>query len=224
LNAKINVFLLAGNRLFREALARILRTKNDLNVAGSECCSPQAVQEVERSNSDVLLIDPMIGESCDIPLVQRIAYASPTAKTILIDMLEDEAIFLKAVHAGAVGYLLQQASALDVVAAVRSVHQGEAVCPPRLCMALFKHLSGVGSRLVGGNGRHGKTPARLTRREHQLIPLISQGLTNKEIAAQLNLSEQTVKNHIHRILQRMGACDRFAAVEMARDRSLLVQA
>lgn len=224
LNAKINVFLLAGNRLFREALGRILRTKNDLNVAGSECCSPQAVEEVERSNSDVLLIDPMIGESCDIPLVQRISYANPTAKTILIDMLEDEAIFLKAVHAGVVGYLLQQASALDVVEAVRSVHQGEAVCPPRLCMALFKHLSGVGSRLGAGNDRHGKIPARLTRREQHLIPLISQGLTNKEIASQLNLSEQTVKNHIHRILQRMGAGDRFAAVEMARDRNLLLQA
>lgn len=222
MSQKINVFLLAGNRLFREALARMLRAKSDVNVAGSESCSAGTIAQIGRCECDVVLIDPVTGEYCDLELVRSIASAAPSAKLILIDMAEDEATFLKAVRAGVAGYLLQHASAVEVMEAIRAVHQGEAVCPPRLCMSLFKHLAGSGEGAAQGRaGRNGRIRARLTRREKQLVPLISQGLTNKEIAAQLNLSEQTVKNHIHRILQRMGAMNRFAAVEIARDRNLL---
>jgi two-component system, NarL family, response regulator DevR len=221
LNLRINVFLLAGNRLFREALARILRSKNDLCVVGCAACSSDAIDEIEKTGCDVLLVDPVNGESYDISLLQSLSHAAPAAKTMLIDMVEDEAIFLKAVRSGVVGYLLQNASALDVVAAVRAVHQGEAVCPPRLCRMLFKHIASNGHSAAS---LRPKVPTGLTRREQQLVPLIGQGLTNKEIAARLNLSEQTVKNHIHRILQRMGAADRYAAVEIARDRNLLLPA
>lgn len=224
MSSKINVFLLAGNRLFREALGRMLRAKSDVNIAGSDSCSAGTVSQIERCECDVLLIDPVTGEFCDLELVQSIGRAAPSAKMILIDMVEDEATFLKAVRAGAAGYLLQHASAMDVVEAIRAVYQGDAVCPPRLCMALFKHLAAAGDGLASSKANHKtKIHARLTRREQQLVPLIGQGLTNKEIAAQLNLSEQTVKNHIHRILQRMGAMNRFAAVEIARDRNLLTQ-
>jgi DNA-binding NarL/FixJ family response regulator len=218
---KINIFLLAGNRLFREALARILRSKNDLSVIGCAGCCAKSMEEIAKSGCDVLLIDPVNGESYDISLVQTIAHSAPSTKTMLIDMVEDEGIFLKAVRAGVVGYLLQNASALDVVAAVRAVHQGDAVCPPRLCKVLFKHVASNGN---GGSRPRSRVPTGLTRREQQLVPLIGQGLTNKEIASRLNLSEQTVKNHIHRILQRMGAADRYAAVEIARDRNLCIPA
>jgi len=222
---KINVFLLAGNRLFREALARMLRAKSDVNVAGNESPAPGRIAEIERCECDVVLIDPVTGEYCDIDLVHSIARAAPSAKLILIDMIEDEATFVKAVRAGVAGYLLQHASAVEVIEAIRSVYQGDAVCPPRLCMALFKHVASTGDAAGQSKaGRNGRIRARLTRREQQLVPLIGQGLTNKEIAAQLNLSEQTVKNHIHRILQRMGAMNRFAAVEIARDRNLFPQA
>ena len=224
MSQKINVFLLAGNRLFREALARMLRTKSDVNVVGSESCAAGISAQIERCQCDVVLIDPVAGEYCDLELVHSIARAAHSAKLILIDMAEDEATFLKAVRAGIAGYLLQHASAVDVVEAIRAVYQGDAVCPPRLCMALFKHLAATGDGLVRDRATaKARVRGRLTRREQQLVPLIGQGLTNKEIAAQLNLSEQTVKNHIHRILQRMGAMDRFAAVEIARDRNLLQQ-
>lgn len=225
MSQKINVFLLAGNRLFREALGRMLRAKSDVNVAGNESCSSGTIGQIGRCECDVILIDPVTGEYCDIDLVRSIASAAPSAKLILIDMVEDEATFLKAVRAGVAGYLLQHASAVEVIEAIRAVHQGEAVCPPRLCMSLFKHLAASGEGIAQvKSGRNGRIRGRLTRREQQLVPLIGQGLTNKEIAAQLNLSEQTVKNHIHRILQRMGAMNRFAAVEIARDRNLLTQA
>jgi DNA-binding NarL/FixJ family response regulator len=103
--------------------------------------------------------------------------------------------------------MLKDASASEVVAAVRAVARAEAVCPPGLCRVLFS-LIAKQFELIGGSTRHFR--AGLTRREQQLLPLISQGLTNKEIATKLGLSEQTVKNHIHRILRKVGAEDRSA--------------
>jgi DNA-binding NarL/FixJ family response regulator len=204
---------MAGNRLFREALGRILRSKSDVNVVGGASCSMDSPAQIEGDGCDVVLVDPANEEAFDADLVRRISVAAPSAKTILIDMVEDEAIFMKAIRAGVAGYLLRDASALDVVAAVRAVHHGEAVCPPSLCMALFRHVAAMAGAAIPV----ARASARLTRRERQLVPLIGQGLTNKEIASQLNLSEKTVKNHIHRILQRMGAMNRYAAVEMVRD-------
>lgn len=216
----IHVFLLAGNRLFREALTRILTSKSDLCVAGCAACVSEALEQIEKTACDVLLIDPVNGDPCDISFLRRVSQAAPNAKTVLIDMVEDEAIFLRAVRAGVVGYVLQHASALDVVATIRAVHQGEAVCPPRLCLSLFTY---VAKNVNGLEGLRSKSNVGLTRREQELVPLIAQGLTNKEIASKLNLSEQTVKNHIHRILQRMRAPDRLAVVEKVRDRSLSLE-
>jgi two-component system, NarL family, response regulator DevR len=216
-SSRINVFLLADSRLFREALSRILRSKSDLSVVGCESGSAEAVARIEGSACDVILIDSGSGEPFDVALLRRVSLAAPTARTILINMVEDEAIFLRAVRERVAGYLLQHASAMDVVAAVRAAHAGEAVCPPRLCLALFKHIAGAADGLAYPGARS----PRLTRREQQLVPLIGQGLTNKEIASRLNLSEKTVKNHVHRILQRMGVMNRLAAAEMARGQNLL---
>jgi len=221
LSLRVSVFLMAGNRLFREALAKILGSEPDLCVARSLGCSHEAVKEIQQATCDVVLIDPANGASYDIGFVQSVAQAAPGAKIILIDMVEEERTFLKAVRAGVAGYLLQNASAADVVAAVRAASRGEAVCPPQLCKMLFNHVAKNRDSL---SSPHAGSPARLTRREKQLVPMIGEGLTNKEIASRLNLSEQTIKNHIHRILQRMGAADRYAAVEMANDHNLLVPA
>jgi DNA-binding NarL/FixJ family response regulator len=217
--AKISVFLLAGNRLFRESLARILRSKNDICVVGAAPCTSEALEQIEGSGCEVLLVDPTNGDRSDLPFVHEVSMAVPKLKLVLIDMVEDPSTFLKAVRSGAVGYILQNASALDIVAAVRTVHQGEAVCPPQLCLSLFKYVASHGNSVP--NFRT-KSQTGLTRREQQLVPLIAQGFTNKEIASHLHLSEQTVKNHIHRILQRMGASDRLAVVEMVREQSLVV--
>jgi DNA-binding NarL/FixJ family response regulator len=211
------VFLLTSNRLLREALSKILGSKNDLCVERAASWAPDAVDEIERSACDVLLVDPVKGESFDISLTYGVSRAAPAAKTIVINMVEDPSIFLQAVRTGVVGYLLRDASALDIVAAVRAVHQGEAVCPPGLCKVLFNYLRKSQGSFAGPSAR--STP-KLTRRDKQLVPMIAEGLTNKEIAMRLNLSEQTVKNHIHRIMRQTGASDRYAVVEVANDTTL----
>jgi len=132
-------------------------------------------------------------------------------KVVLIDMDDDREIFLECVRAGAVGYILKDASAAEVVSGVQAVAQGQAVCPPHLCVHLFRAFSRQWTAIPSARI---KLEFGLTRRQQQLIPLIAQGLTNKEIASNLNLSEQTVKNHIHRIMRRVGADDRLQVIDM----------
>ncbi len=210
---KIRVFLVAENRLLREALTRLLRKRSDIYVAGAAPYSARAVDVIADSECDVLLLDSVAASSADPNFISRAMRAVPELKVVMIGMEEDEATFLRAVRSGVAGYVLKEASAADVVGAVRAVSQNEAVCPPRLCMCLYKYVARQSACVPN---LHIRVQLGLTRRQQQLVPLIAQGMTNKEIASQLNLSEQTVKNHIHRMLQKVGVDDRLAMVEMVR--------
>ncbi len=221
MDSRIHVFLVAGNRLLREALARILKKRNDIEVAGSLPYSPEILEEVTASGCDVLLMDSVTNTLSDMGFLREALARIPGLKVLLVGMERDETLFLRAVRAGAAGYVLADASAADVAAAVRAVSQNEAVCPPSLCRVLFRHVARQRDEMPSIRVR---IQLGLTRREQQLVPLIAQGLTNKEIAAHLSISEQTVKNHIHRMLQKVGASDRLSVVEVCRRQGFDLQA
>lgn len=208
----VRVFILAENRLLREALTRILSKKSDIRVVGASAFSPQVVEQIAAGDTDVLLSDSAAVALSELRLIPEVRAAVPGLKVILIGMEDDREIFLRAVRDGVVGYVLKDASAMEIAAAVRSVASDEAVCPPNLCLVLFQHTA----QHAAAPGFHIRHSLGLTRREQQLVHMISRGLTNKEIAVQLNLSEQTVKNHIHRMLRKVGATDRLSVVELCR--------
>jgi DNA-binding NarL/FixJ family response regulator len=210
ITTKISVFLVAGNRLLREALARILSKKGDFDVCGVSPCVPEAMSSIAALGTEVLILDSITAQASDNALIAEIVKQAPNAKVLLIDMDDDPEIFLECVRAGAVGYLLKDASSADVVSAVRSVAQGHAICPSQLSMPLFRT---VARQWTSAPSARIKLELGLTRRQQQLVPLIAQGLTNKEIASHLNLSEQTVKNHVHSILRRVGASDRLQVID-----------
>ena len=139
------------------------------------------------------------------------------AGCVLVAMQDDARHFLKAVRRGILGYVLQDASAEDVIAAVRGVARGEAVCPAFLTRVLFDYVASRASDVQIRAPRQ----FRLTRREQQLVPLVGRGLTNKEIAAELSVSEQTIKSHIHRILRKVGVEDRSGHPRCVRWRATL---
>jgi len=209
----VQVFILAENRLLREALTRILNKKSDIRVVGACSFSPDVVEQISGAAPDVLLSDSAAVALSDLRLVSEVRAAIPGLKVVMIGMDADPETFLRAVREGIVGFVLKDASALEVAAAVRSVANQEAVCPPSLCLALFERVASQNTHAASFVIRHN---LGLTRREQQLVQMISRGLTNKEIASQLNLCEQTVKNHIHRMLRKLGASNRLAAVEMCR--------
>jgi DNA-binding NarL/FixJ family response regulator len=134
-------------------------------------------------------------------------------------MAKDEREFLQCVRAGISGYLLRDASAGEVLQGVQAVHAGEAVCPGALCAALFRYFESDAASLPCTSSRR---RLGLSRRELQLIPLIAQGLTNKEIANHFSLSEQTVKNHLYRMKHKIGAEDRLEMVQLYRTQGFLV--
>jgi DNA-binding NarL/FixJ family response regulator len=209
----VQVFILAENRLLREALARILSKKCDIQVVGAAAFSPDVVSQIRSAAPDVLLSDSAAVALSDLRLVSEVRAAIPGMKVVMVGMDADREIFLRAVRDGIAGYVLKEASAMEVAAAVRAVASGEAVCPPSLCLTLFERVANQNTHPASFVIRHN---LGLTRREQQLVQLISHGLTNKEIASQLNLSEQTVKNHVHRMLRKLGATDRLGAVELCR--------
>lgn len=208
--ARVKVFVVSENRLLRETLARIFEMEKDLGVVGAARLCREAIEEISSTRPDVLLLNPAMPDLNDL---QRIRRRLPQLKIVAFGMEENEEAFLTAVRAGAVGYVLKDAYSSDVVGAVRAAAQGEPACPPRLCVCLFTHFS---KQPTEAPRLRLRTHFPLTRREQELLPMIAQGLTNKEIAAQLNLSEQTVKNHVHRILQKAGSSSRLAVQEQCR--------
>jgi DNA-binding NarL/FixJ family response regulator len=213
----IPVFLLAENRLLREALARILSKKNDINVVGASAYSPAVSDAIAVTDARVLLFDPE-DASAGLVFVRTLRESFPGLKIIMIGMELNGEVFLRGVRDGIAGYLLREASAADVAAAVRSVVNNCAVCPPELCLTLFDYVAQQRASLPSFfiKQRFG-----LTRREQQLVEMIGRGFTNKEIAGDLGLSEQTVKNHVHRVLRKFGVRDRLAAVEVCRTQGFL---
>jgi DNA-binding NarL/FixJ family response regulator len=215
----IVVFLLAENCLLREALVRVLRNKEDIVVAGAIPFSPSALEKISAANPQVVLFDSAnIALTLTGPrLVSRMRQSGENRKSVMIGMEEDEPTFLQAVGEGVVGYVLKDASAAEIVRVIRSVAAGEAVCPPQFSLSLFQ----CAARDVCFTFKPvQKTKFGLSRREQQLVGLIRLGLSNKEIGSRLNLSEQTVKNHIHRILRKVGAHDRLDIVEQCQAESV----
>jgi DNA-binding NarL/FixJ family response regulator len=213
----VQVFILAENRLLREALSRILNKKSDISVVGASAFSANVVEQIGAAGADVLLSDSAAVALSELRLVPEVRVAIPGLKVVMVGMDPDKETFLRAVRDGVVGYVLKDASALEVAAAVRSVANNEAVCPPSLNLILFEYFSkqALRSQSSAFVMRH---DLGLTRREQQLVQMINTGLTNKEIASQLNIAEQTVKNHIHRMLRKLGATSRLGAVEVCRTR------
>ena len=216
---RVGVFLLAENRLLREALARILDKKSDITVVGACSFSPQVVEQIIKARPDVLVMDSFTSATSHVEFIREARCRVHGLKVVMIGMDPDEQAFLRSVREGAMGYVLKDASALEVVAAVRAVASDEGVCPPQLCAALFRYVARQWNQVPSFQV---KVSLGLTNREQQLVLLIGRGLTNKEIATQLQLAEQTVRNHVHRMLRKVGASDRLAVVELCRMQGLPV--
>ena len=243
LPAKPRVFVAAENRLLREALSRMLTKNGDVEVITSEAAEPlqmpaqHALQDSLPQDglvaqvvpgtfdaptihdAEILLLSSKGNLDQDLSLIRQIRSASPQLLILLIDVTGDETNFLQCIRAGVRGYLPRDASAEDVVDAVKAIHNGKAVCPGALCASLFRYVEREATFFPSASVHQ---RLGLTRREQQLIPLVAEGLTNKEIANRFCLSEQTVKNHLYRMKQKIGADDRLGIVQVCRTQGFMV--
>jgi len=218
LNSSVAVFLLAENRLLREALIRLLSKKDDIRIVGSGPYSPHVLDQILAAEPAIVVLDSVSKALSQDRVIGRLHEARPGIGVVMVGMEEDEGVFLRLVREGVLGYVLTNASALEVWRAIRDVAAGQAVCPPSLSVSLFRFAAR--SQTVLPSVRVKRMPD-FSPRQQQLAQLIRQGLSNKEVAAQLNLSEQTVKNHVHRMLRKVGATDRATMAELSRSENAI---
>jgi two-component system nitrate/nitrite response regulator NarL len=214
-NSSTNLYIVAENRLLRESLARLFRKRGGLNMVGEGSYSDSTLEHVSAVGADLLLLD-CLGPNQKSDLICDLRESVPHIRIVLFGMDDDAEIFLQAVRLGVNGYVLKNASACELIDAIRGVAQGEAVCPPKYCKVLFQALSSEANQRAAIAEERAGIRFELTQRQRQLMSLVAMGMSNKEIAANLNLSEFTVKNHIYRVMKQVDAQNRHEACHLIR--------
>jgi two-component system NarL family response regulator len=215
MNKSIRIFIADDNRLLREGLALMLAEIDDLNVVGMASTGGQALDQIRQILPEVALVDIGMPDKDGIDVTQALHKDFPNIKVIILGMpdLTDE--IMDCIEAGAAGYVLKEASFEYLVESIRSVQRGESFCSPRMAASLFSRIAELAGERIP------ESSVKLTTREIEIINKIADGLRNKEIAEQLYIEEQTVKNHVHNILDKLQLHNRLEAVQYARERKLL---
>jgi DNA-binding NarL/FixJ family response regulator len=216
---QVRVCIVAESQLLRETLFRMLSKGQDIDVTGMDPGQYFRSKSLAEGQIDVLLLVSRGNLEQDLALIRNVHLEAPAVRTLVIGTTKEKSEFLQFVRAGIDGYLWREASMEEVLAGIRGVQSGEAVCPGALCSVLFRYFQQESAPLPCASV---KQRLGLTRREQQLIPLIAKGLTNKEIANHFCLSEQTVKNHLYRMKHKIGAEDRLSIVQRYRTQGFLL--
>jgi DNA-binding NarL/FixJ family response regulator len=212
----IRVLVVDDQELFRRGLTMLLNVETDIEVVGEAADGASAVRLATDMAPDVVLMDVRMPKQTGIEACTAIKDAAPNARIIMLTVSDEEADLYEAVKNGASGYLLKDSSIDEVAQAVRVVADGQSLISPSMAIKLldeFKQMSRTDRSTV-------PTP-RLTDRELEVLRLVAQGLNNREIAKQLFISENTVKNHVRNILEKLQLHSRMEAVMYAVREKLL---
>lgn len=219
----VRVLVADDQELIREGIASLLGIQPGIDVVGTARDGREAVEQAAALAADVVLMDVRMPGGDGTEATARIRRELPACQVVMLTTFDDEEYVVQALRAGAAGYLLKDLPAAELASAVRLAHAGiaqfGAQATGRLASALARHPAPVPGDASGAiPGQPGQP---LTARETDVLRLVARGATNREIAARLFLSEGTVKNHLSRILARLGLRDRTHAAIYARDHGLL---
>ena len=205
--SRIRLALVAAVRLYRDGLAATLSRFPHLIVTGTAGKRADAVELIERTHPDMGVIDVALDDARG--LFSDVQAQMPATRLLAFGINEDISAIIDCAEVGAAGYVTVDASIEDLVAAIERTVAGELMCSPRVTAALFRRISDPSDPSL----RAGKDA--LTVREGQVLALLPRGLTNKEIGSALKISEATVKNHVHHLLEKLNVGSRAQAVARA---------
>ena len=208
-----SIIIVSDTRLYRESLALGLARVDRVVVVGVADTVASALTCIEEKNPDVALLDFAMPDALTLP--HAIAAAQMLVKVVAFSVADAEDEVCECAEAGIAGYVARNGSKEDLIAAVENAVRGEVLCSPRVAASLFRRLAAK----VQTTGQRRPEPA-LTSREQDIVALIDRGLSNKEIARQLNISLPTVKNHVHNILEKLQVRRRGAAAALLREAAL----
>lgn len=213
---KIRLMIIEDNRLLREGLADMLATQHDIRVVSAIGDRDNTFEKIAGAKPDVILMDLGLRNQNSLRLVRSVRKSHPETKLIIMDLVPVDSDVLRYVEAGVSGFLLKDATLEDFLETIRAIVRGAKVLPPQLASSLF-------SQIIHHAMRRTSTAAllesvRMTKRERQVIALIADGCTNKEIAERLHLSPYTVKSHVHNILEKLSLHTRVQIARYAREK------
>jgi DNA-binding NarL/FixJ family response regulator len=214
----IRVLIVDDHALFRRGLEMVLRQEVDITVVGEASGGTEAVEAAVDSTPDIVLMDVRMPRGSGIDACTAIKSAVPSAKIIMLTISDEEADLYEAIKAGAMGYLLKEISIEEVASAIRAVSGGQSLISPSMASKLLNEFALMIKKT--DNGQQVPAP-RLTAREMEVLRLVARGLNNRDIAKELFISENTVKNHIRNILEKLQLHSRMEAVVYAVREKLL---
>src|SRR5437764_4869325 len=208
----IRVLVVDDHALFRRGLEMVLEQEPDIDVVGEAEDGAEALQKAVETTPDIVLMDVRMPKRGGIDACTAIKDAVPSTKIIMLTMSDEEADLYEAIKAGASGYLLKEISIEEVATAIRAVAGGQSLISPAMATKLLTELAS----LVKKDDDRSQVPLpKLTDRELDVLRLVSRGMNNREIGQQLFISENTVKNHVRNILDKLQLHSRMEAVVYA---------
>ena len=202
---KVRVLLADDHALFRRGLASLLAGRDDIDVVGEAGSGQEAIDRAHELMPDVILMDVRMPGLNGLEATRRIKEEMPYVRIVILTVSEDDEDLFAALKNGAQGYLLKNIDPEDLIACIHQVQRGEAPLAPPMASKILKEFSAPPAR---------PGPA-LTQRERQVLELVARGDANKEIARHLQISENTVKNHLRNILEKLHLQNRVQAVMYA---------
>jgi two-component system response regulator DevR len=201
---EIRVFLLDDHEIVRRGIGDLLQAEQDIVVVGEAGTAAEAIARIPAAQPDVAVLDARLPDGSGIDVCRDIRSAVPTVRCLILTSYDDDEALFAAVMAGAAGYLLKEIRGNGLVDAVRQVASGKSLLDPAVTERLL-------TRLRDGTPEDARL-ASLSDREREILNLITEGLTNRQIGERLFLAEKTVKNHVRRIYSKLGVGSRPAAI------------
>ncbi|HQT91604.1 MAG TPA: response regulator transcription factor, partial [Candidatus Kryptobacter bacterium] len=189
------------NPLLREGISAIIKRQSDMRVVSEPGSNKRPLQVIRDLKPNVLLLDLGLRNQSSLELVKTVRSEIPDTKVIVMDLAPTQADLLLFVRAGVSGFVLKDATTPDFLKTIRAVARGKKILPPLMTGSLFSQI--VEQAIAGAITPRVIEAVRMTKRERQVIFLIADGLSNKEIAYKLHLSTYTVKSHVHNILEKL---------------------
>jgi DNA-binding NarL/FixJ family response regulator len=210
----IRALIVDDHALFRRGLEMVLAAEPDIELVGEASDGEEAVRKAGESLPDVVLMDIRMPRSSGIEACRAMKEVAPSAKIIILTISDEEEDLFEAIRAGASGYLLKDIPLDEVADTVRAVHGGQSLINPSMAGKLLTEFATLARRDEEERAQQIPAP-RLTEREMQVLKLVARGMNNRDIAKELFISDNTVKNHVRNILEKLQIHSRMEAVMVA---------
>jgi len=214
----IRVMICDDHALFRRGLMMVLESEEGVEVVGEAEDGEESIRKAAELAPDVILMDVRMPRVSGIEATRAIADVVPTARILMLTVSDEEDDLYEAIKAGANGYLLKEISIEEVASAIRAVVSGQSLISPSMASKLLNEFTSLAKK---AEERQAVPAPRLTERELEVLKLVAEGMSNREIAGELYISENTVKNHVRNILEKLHLHTRMEAVVYAVREKLL---